>query len=142
MSILKLTYSGTIHKVEHKEAAGKKLCEVSVFKKHKGRNGAEDAYTWVRATIWDCPEFLVPRLVKGNLITFIGDAQLRSFESKGEKGKSLECRVSSFDVEVSEAAPRAAQDDAPALPPTAAAAVKREKAQVAAVTGDYDEPPF
>lgn len=136
MSMLKITFAGSIHKVEHKEAAGKKLCEVSVFKKHKGRNGAEDSYSWCRATIWEVPEFMAPRLVKGNIIAFTGDAQLRSYESKGEKKVSLECRVSSFDVEVNEAAPRAAQDG-----PGDASAPVRAKAPAPAIDPD-SEPPF
>lgn len=103
MTILRIHFAGQIMKAEHKDAGGKPLCEVSVCKKHKGRNGAEDTYTWLRVSLWEPAEFQKPKLVKGAFIAGSGDLQLRSYTAKdGSKGSSLECRSTSFDVEVSD----------------------------------------
>jgi single-stranded DNA-binding protein len=129
MTIMRVSFAGTIMKAEHKQAGTKPICEVSLCKKHKGRNGAEDSFTWLRVSLWEPAEFQVAKLVKGNFIAGSGDLQLRSFEHKGEKRQSLECRCTSFDVEVSDGGKAISDGDTAILPPTAAAAVAREKAQ-------------
>lgn len=105
MTLMRMFFSGQIKKAEHREAGGKPLVEVSLCKKHKGRNGAEDSYTWARLTIWEPAEFQVPRLVKGSIISGSGDVQLRSYVAKdGTKAHSLELRCTSYDIEVEEGA--------------------------------------
>lgn len=105
MTILRINFAGNIMKAEHKRASDKPLCEVSLCKRHKGRNGAEDTFTWLRVTIWEPAEFQMPKLVKGSFIAGSGDAQLRSYVGKDDtKGTSLECRSTSFDIEVSDGA--------------------------------------
>lgn len=134
MTLLRVNFAGSIMKAEHKQAGSKPICEVSVCKKHKGRNGAEDTYTWLRVTLWEPATFQVDKLVKGNFIAGSGDLQLRSYVDKaGAKGHSLECRSTSFDVEVSGAG------DAPE--PAAAAAPVRSVPR-ANSSGVVDEIPF
>lgn len=112
MTLLRLFFSGQIKKAVRRDAGGKPLVEVSLCKKHKGRNGADDTFTWAKISLWEPAEFQVPRLIKGALISGSGDVQLRSYVAKdGTKGASLEIRCSSYDVEV-EAGPQ----DAPASP--------------------------
>lgn len=140
MTIMRIHFAGKIMKAEHKQAGNKAVCEVSLCRKHKGRNGAEDSFTWLRATIWEPAAFQAPKLVKGNFIAGSGDLQMRSFEHNGVKKSSLECRSTSFDIEVGS---EGGDEDTVVLPPTAAAAVRREKEQADIGGGNSDlEPPF
>jgi single-stranded DNA-binding protein len=136
VTLMRLFFSGQIKKAEHRDAGGKPLVEVSICKKHKGRNGAEDTFTWAKVTIWEPAEFQVGRLVKGALISGSGDVQLRSYTAKdGSKGTSLEVRSSSFDVEV-----EASGEAAPSAPPAHAHAPVAARASAPAPADD--EPPF
>lgn len=115
MTLLRMFFSGQIKKAEHREAGGKPLVEVSICRKHKGRNGAEDSYTWAKVTIWEPADFQVARFVKGSLISGSGDVQLRGYTAKdGTKAHSLEVRCSSYDVEV---------EDGPGEKPAQSAAI-------------------
>lgn len=136
MTIMRIHFAGQIMKAEHKQAGPKNICDVSLCKKHKGRDGGEDTFTWLRATIWEPPEWMAPRLVKGSFIAGSGELQLRSFEHKGEKRQSLECRCTSFDIEVSDGAQTGATQK-PQDTPTVAKAKERQAAQEA-----DGEPPF
>ena len=122
MTTLRITFAGYIAKAEHKQAGDKALVEVSIKKTHKGRNGNPDDYTWLRVNIWQPADFQVPLLVKGAFIAGSGDVQLRSYVAKdGSKGHSLECRSTSFDVEVAATIPKdgaAPSQPAPAPAPT------------------------
>lgn len=100
MTILRVSFAGRMMKVEHKKAGDKAIAEISLCRKHKGRAGKEDTYTWLRVTLWEPPTWMTPRLVKGGFIAGSGELELRSFEHNNEKRTSLECRSTSFDVEV------------------------------------------
>ena len=130
MTIMRLTFAGTITKAEPKMAGDKPIVEVSLCKKHKSKG--EDTFTWIRVTIWQPAEFQVAKLVKGNFIAGHGDVQLRSYEHNGEKRSSLEVRCTSFDVEV------AAQE---VRGETAAAAPSRSPLSTPS-SAPVDEPPF
>jgi single-stranded DNA-binding protein len=122
MTTMKLSVVGQIKKVDIRDAAGKTLAEVSLCKKVKGRNGAEDQYTWIRATIWSVPDWMQAKLVKDAFIGLTGDFELRSYEKDGVKRQSAEVRCQSFDVEIAgdaepqQAAPPAARGPRPAAP--------------------------
>jgi single-stranded DNA-binding protein len=132
--ILRMQFAGQITKAEHKMAGDKPLVEVSLCKKHKGRNGGEDTFTWVRVNVWEPAEFQVPKLVKGSFIAGSGEFQNRSYVDKaGLKGVSSEVRCSSFDIEVS--------DGQPTATPAAAAPRPAAKPAVRPDLGN-DEPPF
>ena len=136
MTILRLTFAGQIKKAEHKTINGKALAEVSICKKQKGRNGADDTFCWVKASIWEPAEFQIAKLVKGAFIAGSGEFSSRSYDGKDGKATSLECRCSSFDVEVSgDAAPQ------PAAQPARSGSVSN----AASIGGGYDDaeqPPF
>lgn len=126
MTIMRLQFAGTIMKCEHRQAGSKPICEVSLCKKKKGKDGEEDTYTWVRITLWEPKDFQASKLVKGNFIAGSGDAELRGYEKDGVKRQSLEVRCSSFDIEVTDGVPRtSAQQDTP----TIAKAKERERVQ-------------
>jgi hypothetical protein len=121
MTTMKLSVVGQIKKVDIRDAAGKTLAEVSLCKKVKGRNGAEDQYTWIRATIWSVPDWMQTKLVKDAFIGLTGDFELRSYEKDGVKRQSAEVRCQSFDVEIAgDAEPQQEQRPAPARRPTQA----------------------
>lgn len=133
MTILKNMFCGKIIKAEHKTAGEKQICEVSLCKKVSARGKDPEYFDWVRVTIWTPPEWAIPRLVKGNYISGIGDMTMRPYEKDGVKKYSLEVRCSSYDFEVEELAERTT--DAPvAAAPVRAAATRKPIAD--------DEPPF
>lgn len=142
MTTIHMHVSGYVMKAEHKQAGTKPIVELSFKKKHKGRNGQEDTFTWVRATVWEPADWQAPLLVKGAFVSVHGDVQLRSYVAKdGSKGASLELRAGSFDVEVHDPREAGAAAGAPAQQMAASAAP-------AASPGKYvpppldDEPPF
>ncbi len=139
MTILRMSFAGKAMKVESKMAGDKPLLEVSLCKKVKGRNGGEDTFTWIRATIWQPPEFMVAKLVKGCFVAGSGEFTSRSFDGKEGKQTAMEVRCTSFDIEVGEsvggdgeAAPR------PSVAPSRASGPSRP----AAAPLSDDEPPF
>jgi single-stranded DNA-binding protein len=139
VTLLRISFAGEIKKAEHKTAGDKPLVEASICRKHKGRNGAEDTYTWLRVTIWQPADFQAPKLVKGAFIAGTGDVELRSYVDKdGKPGKSLECRCTSFDVEVTEGRP---QEQSGPIAHHAAKPVDSQAKRAAPVVTD-DEPPF
>lgn len=111
MTILKAQFAGEIKKADHKEVGGKKLVEVSICKKNRGKQGDPDTFSWLKICIWAPADFQIPKLVKGAFIAGSGDMQLRSYEGKDGKATSLECSTTSFDVEVSDGS---ARSEAPA----------------------------
>ncbi len=100
MTILRIAFAGEIKKADHKQINGKAMVEVSLCKKHKGRNGAEDSFTWIRVAIWEPAEFQLAKLTKGTFIAGSGDFQHRSYEKDGKTGHSCDVRCTSFDVEI------------------------------------------
>jgi len=137
VTIMRLTFAGTITKAEPKMAGDKPIVEVSLCKKHKSKG--EDTFTWIRVTIWQPAEFQVAKLAKGNFIAGQGDVQLRSYEHNGEKRSSLEVRCTSFDVEVCAQEVRGETAQAPAqLPMKSRSAAPTS----AAVYDDHNSPPF
>ena len=141
MTIMRIQFAGEIKKADHKMAGDKPLCEVSLCRKHKGRNGGEDTFTWLKVCLWQPAEFQTPKLVKGAFIAGSGDVELRSFMNKDNvKQQSLECRCTSFDVEVTEGKPQSDQAT-PAPAPRPLAPQNRSAAPVGGGMGN-DEPPF
>ena len=129
MTIARITFAGQIKKSEPKNVGGKPLIEVSICKKQKGRNGAEDTFLWLRISCWEPAEFQVSKLVKGAFIAGSGDLSTRAWTDKDGKNQvSLELRCGSFDFEVETLADRteAAPDIAPAPRRPAAVAVDPE----------------
>jgi len=101
MTLARIFFAGQIKKAEPKTAGGKTLIEVSICKKQKGRNGAEDTFLWLRVNCWEPAEFQAGRLVKGSFIAGSGDLSTRAWTDKeGKNQVSLEVRCSSFDFEV------------------------------------------
>lgn len=119
MTILRAQFAGEIKKAEHKEVAGKKLVELSICKKNRTKQGEPDAFTWLKVALWEPADFQIPKLVKGAFVAGSGDMLLRSYEGRDGKQSSLECRCTSFELEVSDGqlrqqsatAPSAASDD-------------------------------
>lgn len=117
MTILRLNYAGRIIKAEHKEAAGKSICEVSICKKVPAKGQDPERFDWVRITIWQPPEWAAPRLVKGNYISGSGDLTMRPYDKDGVKKYSLEVRCGSYDFEAEELAVREPADATPRATP-------------------------
>ncbi len=132
MALFKFIFSGTVKKCDHKMAGDKPLIEMSLCKKEKGRNGEEDSYTWIRATLWQPAEFQSQRIKVGAFVSGVGDFKLRSYMKDGVKGVSAEVRCSSFDVEVSDGEQQASAPDRPAPAP----------ARPVARNDDPEGPPF
>lgn len=114
MSIFRMQFAGEIKKADHKQVANKSMIEVSLCKKHKGRNGGEDTFTWIRATIWEPADFQIAKLVKGAFIAGSGEFQHRSYEKDGKVGHSCDVRCTSFDIEIGQSA---VADPTPSLTP-------------------------
>jgi single-stranded DNA-binding protein len=102
MTIFRLTFAGEIKKADTKSVGGKSLVELSICKKNRTKDGDPESYTWLRIGLWEPAQFQIPKLVKGSFIAGSGELTLRSYEGKDGKATSLECRCSSFDVEVSD----------------------------------------
>ena len=100
MSLFKLQFAGEARKVQSRMAADKQVIEFQLCKKDKGRNGAEDAFTWARVTLWQPAQFQLDKIVDGIMVAGCGDFSLRSYEKDGVKRQSAEVRCSSFDVEI------------------------------------------
>ncbi len=139
MSLLRIIFAGSINKVEMREVGGKPIAEVQLCKKNRTKEGDPESYTWLKATIWSPPAFMIPKLVKGSFIAGSGNFTLRSYEKDGVKRQSAECSCESFDVEVSDGQTREVQHE-----PTQRAApkvnVNMGGSQSAAIAGD--QPPF
>ena len=136
MTMLKLSFAGFITKAEHKQAGSKSLIELSICKKNRVKEGDPEAFTWIRVAVWECPEFLVPKLVKGAFVAGSGDMTLRSYVNKdGAKAVSCEVRCSGYDIESG-----VPKDGAPAQV-AQSAPVPAAKLPGAASPTD-DEPPF
>lgn len=132
---LTMHYAGFIKKVEFRQAGEKSICEVSVCeKKYNKDKNAEPEFDWVRATIWEPNEYLMPKLKKGNAIVFSGRFSTRKYKDKeGNDKTSMEVKVN--DVQVFEVAGA----EAPSAP---APAPRRPAAQAVGGTEVADEPPF
>ena len=138
MTILRLTFAGQIKKAEWKNAAGKSICELSVCKKNKAKEGEEPTFTWVRVTLWEPADFQTPKLATGNFLAGSGEMTMRSYIDKtGAKGVSCEVSCRSFDVEVA-----AAGEQAPPVATDPAAAQPKRPAAPAPAASPDDEPPF
>lgn len=135
MSNFRLQFSGIIKKAEHRSVRDKSVVEVSLCKKNRTKEGDPEAFTWVRVSIWDPPDFMAPKLIKGNFIAGSGDMTNRSYEGKDGKATSTDVRCASFDVDVVEVA------QSGGAPAASAPAAPRRPAPAAAPDPD-DEPPF
>jgi single-stranded DNA-binding protein len=132
MTLMRLQFAGKIMKVEAKQAGTKPLYEISLCKKHKGKNGADDSYTWIRVTLWEPADFQKPLLIKGAFVSGCGDIQLRSYDAKdGTKKTSLECRSNSFEIEIA--------DNAQSAPLTSS---NTRKDNLHVEDNNADSPPF
>lgn len=143
MTIFKAQFAGEIKKADIKTIGGKTLVEVSICKKNRTKDGEPEAFTWLRVGIWEPAAFQLPKLVKGAFIAGCGDMTLRSYEGKDGKASSLECRCTSFDVEVSDGSPRG---ESPAIAHHAAkpydSQANRAAPRVPAPAPVDDEPPW
>lgn len=101
MTMLRALFAGEVKKADHKEVGGKKLVELSICKKNRGAAGAEESFTWIRISVWEPAAWQIPLLARGCFVAGSGDMQLRGFEGKNGKAYSLECRCTSFDLEIS-----------------------------------------
>jgi single-stranded DNA-binding protein len=140
MTILKAQFAGEIKKADTKNIGGKTLVEVSICKKNRTKDSEPEAFTWLRVGIWEPAAFQLPKLVKGAFIAGCGDMTLRSYEGKDGKASSLECRCTSFDVEVSDGSPRGPIDHH-AAKPYDSQENRAEPRKLAPGAGD-GEPPF
>jgi hypothetical protein len=101
MTTLKLQFSGHIKKVQVRQAGTKTVAEVQLCKKVPGKNGEPDAFTWVKATIWEPKDWQQSKLLAGAYISGCGDFAMRSYtKTDGTKGVSAEVRCSSFDIDM------------------------------------------
>ena len=137
---LTITFSGKIQTAEFRAVGEKSVCDVAVCeKKYNKDKSAEAEFDWVRAQIWDAPEFLVAKLKKGNFITFSGEFSTRKYADKaGLERVSMECRCNPRSVTVVDAGffgDRGAQ-------PVATTPAPRRAAPAPASTEADDEPPF
>lgn len=58
--------------------------------------GRDKPTTWVRVTAWGkTADFIEQYVKKGSLVAASGEIELREFESKGQKGSSLEMNANS-----------------------------------------------
>lgn len=135
MTIFRLNFAGEIKKADMKNVGGKALAELSVCKKNRTKEGEPDSYTWLRICLWEPAEFQRPKLVKGSFIAGSGELTLRSYEGKDGKQTSMECRCSSFDVEVSDGSAKNARTDEPQQG-------KPQKPRIPAPSNDYGGCPF
>lgn len=121
MAVFRMTFAAEAKKVEFKKVGTDEVVEVSICRKQKGRNGAEDTFCWLRISIWKPPEWLSQRLAVGVFIAGSGEFTSRSYESNtGEKKTSMEVRCTGFDIEVGGASDRTAQAPAAASAPATA----------------------
>ena len=132
---LTITFNGKIQTAEVRQAGEKTVCEVSVCeKKYNKDKNAEPEFDWIRANIWDAPEFLVAKLVKGNFISFSGEFSTRKFTAKdGTVKVSMECRCNGRSVTVVDAGFFGERAAAPAQAP---------RRPAAAPVDDDSSPPF
>lgn len=85
------TVAGKVAKDPERKANGKAVgFSIPVNK------GKDKPTTWVRVTVWGkTADFVEQYLKKGALVVASGEIELREFESKGQKGSSLEMNASS-----------------------------------------------
>lgn len=135
---LTMTYTGYIKRVEFRQAGEKSIAEVSVCeKKYNKDKTAEPEFDWVRATIWEPNEHLLPKLKKGNAIYFAGKFSTRKYKDKeGVDKVSMEVRVN--DCQVFEVAGA----EAPAAPAAPAPAPAPAPRRPAATVESPEETPF
>lgn len=127
MTIIRIAFAGHIKKSERKVLAGKPMVEFSLCRKNKTKENEPDAYTWIRVALWEPPEWMAAKIVKGAYISGSGDAVLRSYtDNAGAKATSLDVRCGSFDVDMPDerqqagaAAPAPAARPAPTRQPDA-----------------------
>ena len=102
MTIARLTFAGQIKRAEWRTVGDKQLCEVSICKKRRTKQGEEEAFDWYRINIWSPAEFQTPKLVKGNFIAGSGEFATSSYVSNKDQQKhtTLEVKCQSFDVEI------------------------------------------
>lgn len=132
MTIIRVSFAGHVKKAEHRQAGTKPVVEFSLCRKNKTKDGEPEAFTWIRVTLWEPPEWMAAKIVKGAFIAGSGDAILRSYTDKnGAKAQSLDVRCGSFDVDMPD---ERQSGQAPAPAPSRPA--------VPAAGGGDVEPPF
>lgn len=135
MTTFRLNFAGFVTKAEHRNAGSKPIIELSICKKNKVKEGEPDAYTWIKVTCWDAPQFLADKLVKGAFVAGSGDMTLRSYTNKdGAKAVSCEVRCTGWDLEC------ATRDGATTPAATAPQPTRTEVSAAASIA--LDEPPF
>lgn len=138
---LTITYSGKIQTAEFRQVGEKTVCDVSVCeKKYNKDKTVKPEFDWIRAQIWEAPEFLVNKLKKGNFITFSGEFSTRKYTDKaGVEKVNMECRVGPRSVTVVDAGFFGEHGEQAAAP----APAPRRPAAPSGGGGDEDsQPPF
>ncbi len=141
MSVFRLSFSGKITKAEARRAGDKNILEVSLCKKNYAKQGEEAHFTWIRATIWDPPEWITSKAIKGAFISGSGEFSMRSYEKDGVKHTNAEVRCGSYDCEIAGDDREQVQTPAPVAPKAHARPVQREY-KAKPVDEDLDQPPF
>ena len=97
MTTFRLNFAGFVTKAEHRNAGSKPIIELSICKKNKVKEGEPEAYTWIKVTCWDVPQFMADKLVKGAFVAGSGDMKLRSYMNK-DGAKAVSCEVQLYRV--------------------------------------------
>lgn len=137
MTIIRVSFAGHVKRAEHRQAGAKPVVEFSLCRKNKTKDGEPEAFTWIRVTLWEPPEWMAAKIIKGAFIAGSGDAILRTYTDKnGAKAQSLDVRCGSFDVDMPDERQQTVGAPEPAPAPT------RPSAPVGGASGGMDEPPF
>ena len=133
MTAIRITVTGIIKNAGHRQVGDKTITEFSLCRKNRTKEGDPDSFTWVKGLVWEAPEWMCAKLVKGAEVTAMnGEATLRSYNKAGVEKVSLEAKFSSFDIQI-----HGAKEEAPAATPVP----RRPAADVGGGTGD-EGPPF
>ncbi len=137
MSLMRLTFAGKIKKAESRRAGDKDIIEMSICRKNYGKKEDDPTFTWINVTVWEPPEWMRAKAIKGAFVAGCGEFTLRSYEKDGVKRQSAECRCTSFDVEIGDDPDM----EAPAKTP-APAKVQHRHVPVAPSGAAEDDVPF
>ncbi len=141
MSLLRLTFAGQIKKAECRRAGDRDIIEMSICRKNHGKKDDEPTFTWINVTVWEPPEWMRAKAIKGAFVAGCGEFSMRSYETKeGVKKSSADVRCSSFDVELGADAGEASEPAA-APAPSQESKIRHRHVPVATAATD-DEPPF
>ncbi len=137
MTTYRLHFCGKIMKSDSRMAGDKPIIELSICKKNTTKQGEEPTFSWIRVTIWQPPEWITSKAIKGAFISGSGEFSMRSYEKDGVKHTNAEVRCGSYDCEIAGDDREQAQAPAPVAPKAHAKPVHRTAAPQVA-----DDVPF